>query len=46
MVRADTIAPSSEENSCHDRRDIDALHNDKQRIAAKYAVGQKQQASN
>jgi hypothetical protein len=41
MIRADAVAPSHENESCHDGRNVNALRNTQQNLSAKYAVGQK-----
>ena len=46
MIRADVVASSRQENGRDDGRDINALHHDEQKIAAKYAIRQQQQATN
>jgi hypothetical protein len=45
MIRADAVASSRKENSRDDGCDINALHHDEQKIAAKYAIRQQQQAT-
>ena len=45
MIRTDAVASLRKKNSGNDGRDIDALHYDEQKIAAKYAICQQQQAT-
>jgi hypothetical protein len=45
MIGTDSVASSREEDSRHNGADINALHHDEQKIAAKYAICQQQQAT-
>ena len=45
MIGTDAVASPRKENSRDDGRDINALHDDEQKIAAKYAICQQQQAT-
>lgn len=46
MMRTDAVASSRKENSRDDGDDVNALDHDEQKIAAKYAIRQQQQATN
>jgi hypothetical protein len=45
MIRADLVAPSHEDNGCHNGYDIYGLNNTQQKLSANQAVGQKQRAT-
>jgi hypothetical protein len=46
VVRANAISSTGENDSCHNRRDVDDLDECEQRIVAKDAVAKKQRPGN